>query len=440
MALADKLARVNLIAPLFIVASVSVGLGNAGYWFIFLAVVGAAVTIAGWRDTLRSVMLLWPALALLVFYFVYSLLVTRGEPVTATPLNVLAWIAVIPILTVCYLKWGLPYFERGLRHVLYVLVACALFGILESIIRYNPLILVYEQITGAWRMGTPSYRASAIFAHALPFAHMMVLGLILAFVLLRSTVWKLAVSAVLVVAIIGTQTRSALIVAAFVATLAVVQVTVQRRRYKMLFWYVALLVALGAGTIILARSGLIGGYAAGIFDRLANLGSGDISVGQRLATVDLTITTFFTESSPIEMIFGHGFAMSNVLISSVPLLIENFTTTDNYWVTILFDFGLLGFVGFVFVIGTSLYMVVRMFVRPSGDLRKQVRENKTVATAMCYILFATLLFMFFYSFTKWRGVQFMLIMCVLVLYFAGSTRLTEMRSRVVPGVLEIPGA
>lgn len=408
MSVISAAKQVNAVPILTLVASISVGLGNGIFWLAGLAVAVIIATVRAPRIVGFAFLRTLPVTGIIVFFAAYSVLVTRGVETTASVLNLVCWAPLIVFLVAQYQRFGPEYFVRGLKQLSYVLAAIACWGIVEGLIKYNPLVLVYPNILGAWRMGTPSYRASAIFGHPIPFAHMMIIGMSLAVILHRRLLSKIVMCGLFLGALVTTQTRSVWPILAALLLLGLIQAfrlgqarALLRKALKM--WP---LIVVGLG--VLAACIWFTPFGRGALERLAKIGPQDVSLTQRTASIEVVLHAVFNESSPLEMIFGHGFASSNAFILSQTLVLEGISTTDNYFLALLYDFGIAGLVLFMAV---AVYAVVAWW--------KVSREPKglrpTLALSAGYITLSGFLFMNFYAFTIWRGVQFVMILAFSVL-------------------------
>ena len=81
---------------------------------------------------------------------------------------------------------------------------------------------------------------------------------------------------------------------------------------------------------------------------------GSVSATQRLGSITYVISTMFSGWNVISMIFGHGTGSANSLMSQTTISIAGFETTDNQYLTFLYDYGI---VGMLFVVALVVALV-----------------------------------------------------------------------------------
>ena len=398
---AAQLPAINMIPIMFIVATLSISLSVSTAWFIFLLVVVVALALlhpSSFKDSFASVLV---ALMVIGLFFLYSYLSQIGEDSTASSLNVASWALIVLILAVLHREYGMCYFGQGARQLLVVLVALGVFGVIEGLTSNNPLSGVFPHILGSWRMGTSAYRASSIFSHPIPFSHAMECGMVIALLLRDLDVrFKIVAIVTFLVAVIESQTRSAVLIACALVLFFLIKAVGGLKSIKVPRLVILIFCALPFILIALFASGALSNMAAGLLERIEALGSTDVSVTQRSGAADLILSEFFSRGIS-SLLIGNGLASSNSIISGTTISIDNFNTVDNNWLTVLFDFGVFVFVGMALM---TLY----------GFYSFLFSKNETVSL-YGGLAVVSALFMFFYSFSMWKGTLFLLIVCYFVL-------------------------
>lgn len=428
MSTKSVLNKVNAIPALTFVASTSVGLGSGIYWLAGLALAILFSLVRAPRNLFRALLRTAPATVVILLFSVYTLFATRDIQATASVLNLACLAPMIILFVAQYQRFGVSYFIQGLRALNYVLLATACWGIIEGVFKFNVLVYIYPHILGSWRMGTPSYRASSIFSHPIPFAHMLLIGLIITWTLRHRPLLKIVISLVYVSAIVMTQTRSVWGILALLLLLAAVFHGIWLRRGRAVFH-----AARRAWPFVIGGAGLLAlfvwltPFGQGAIDRLMRVSLEDVSLTQRTASINVVLDAVFNQSSMIELLFGHGFASSNAFILSQTLVLEGISTTDNQFLSILFDFGVVGALLFLAV---SVYVIVAWW-----RLSRRLDADK-LQLVLCagYIAAGSFIFMTFYSFTIWRGTQVAVVavFCVLILLQRENTRLRPRAVSEVP--------
>lgn len=396
-----RLPAINMIPVMFVVATLSISLSVSSVWFLFLLVVVAVIGIRHPSALGQSLARVFMCLIAICLFFLYSYLSQIGEDSTASSLNVASWAVIVLILVSLHRVYGLSYFEQGARQLFFVLLALGVFGVIEGLASNNPLSGAFPHILGSWRMGTSAYRASSIFSHPIPFSHAMTCGLALA-LLLKDIDKRVRIVAFLVffLAIIESQTRSAILIVGALLLLFLLRSVGDLKGKKIPHTVILACCVLPFVLVGFLASGVFGNLASGLLERIATLGSADVSVTQRSGAADLILSEFFS-GGVSSLVVGNGIASSNAIIAGTTISIENFNTVDNNWLTVLFDFGIFVFAGMVLM----TFRGIKAFL---------FSDNETTCVYGCLAVVSAM-FMFFYSFTMWKGTLFLLIACYFVL-------------------------
>lgn len=137
-----------------------------------------------------------------------------------------------------------------------------------------------------------------------------------------------------------------------------------------------------------------------ITDRFENL-LDNVSATQRLGAIAYIATSYVNEADYLGLLLGHGTGMAGSKIASVNIVIQGFTTVDNQYVTILYDYGIIGFFTVVqFIIYTLKNMC--KFKNRSGEI-----------VMLGNVIFSLLVSAFFYEMLGWINVS------IVFLVFAG---------------------
>lgn len=390
----SNLPSINLIPVMMVGAALSISLSASSVWFAALLVINLVQFLQDSASFTKAFARLFPILTAILFYFALSSFGgTSGE--TASSFNIASWALILLIVAVAHQKYGDRFFKQGVQQLGFVLLALAVFGILEGVASYNPFVGKFTHILGEWRMGTSAYRASSIFSHAIPFAHMMLIGIAIFILIYKgSTLVKTSVVVIFMLAIAESQTRSALLIAAVLLLLLGFRKLLRSKSNKIspLLIIAICFAGLALEAVVVTGAGL--SLFEGIMERIADIGLDDVSVSQRSGAIDLIVGEIM-KRGPQHFFFGNGIASSNELISAHTITIENFNTVDNNWLTVLFDYGVFAFILIVFFAIKGLYLLV-------------FDQDSVVA---CYGAIVTIssFYMFFYSFTMWKSTMFILL-------------------------------
>lgn len=391
-----NLPSINLLPVMLIGSALSISLSASAAWFVSLIVIAIVLFLAEPPSFGRALSRLLPIIAVFVILFAYSAIIRDEQSNTASSFNIASWALILLILAVEHQRHGKDYFAQGLKQLGVALFAVAIFGVLEGIAGYNPFVGFFSHILGEWRMGTISYRASSIFSHPIPFAHMMLIGMTIFMVAYKGSLAKKVFAvAVFLMAIIESQTRSALVIAIVIFCLLGLRYLISSRQGRLSAFAIIACCLFALVVMMMILTGYAPSFASGLIERLSTLDSFDVSVTQRTGAVQLLLDEVFRRS-PLELFIGNGISSSNELIGGTTISIENFNTVDNNWMTVLFDFGVVAFMAMIVLALRGLYHFL---------------FNKDSVIA-CYGAVVTIssLYMFFYSFTMWKCTIFVLLL------------------------------
>lgn len=337
---------------------------NLFYIFIFIETIFLIATQKKFANIKRVIK---NSLIILFFYFVFFIVsiffnefrvnsIKAGMSVLLTPMilfNALLFYNEIKIEELKKIKK--IYF-------LFILLS-VLFGICEFITKNNLLTPYFDH---NYLTNTIPYRSASFFKHPITFS--IVLGV--AFCLLLGRNYTFIFKLLIVLALLMTRTRSSLIGLTIVFCLWLIKNASSHIKKK------TLMIILILSLILISPLGL--NIISMMIERFS--GSIDSVSGlQRLGTIDYVFKKVFDfDSNPIiglfRCVFGHGIDSVRQLMVNTRIIIPGFDTTDNYYITMLYNYGLFGFVGLIL----GIIWVFRNFFKT----RSLLEEN----------LFASLIF------------------------------------------------
>lgn len=236
-----------------------------------------------------------------------------------------------------------------IRKIYFVFIlASVLFGIFEFITKKNFLVPYFDH---NYLTNTVPYRSGSFFKHPITFS--IVLGV--AFCLLLGRNHTFIFKSLIIIALLMTRTRSSLIglaVVLFFWLIKNIGFNIKKR---------TLLLVLLIALFIISPLGL--NIISMVVERFS--GSIDsISGSQRLGTINYVVKRVFNfGSNPLSeffrCLFGHGVDSVRQLMLHTRIVIPGFDTTDNYYVTMLYNYGLFGLTGMIL----SIIWVVKNFFK-----------------------------------------------------------------------------
>lgn len=280
-----------------------------------------------------------------------------------------------------------------LRGFLIIIIVSFFFGIFQSLLGYNPFGELSDIVTQSVT------RISSWYAHPIPCSCFFIVGVILCVNTIENPFIKVLISFGIIYGIILTQSRSAwlILIILFVIMLLNNFVNGRYNRYitkRKLVCFLVIVVLL-FGVVFAAYEKILELYSV-ILDRLFSKSiSEDMSYTWRLMTINLFInnTSFFD----LHTYFGHGYGAASSLLANTTISSKftyNVAATDNAYVSIFYDFGVFGFIGFVWIVFYSI--------------RNLFRQKNIQRQYPYYILLVIMLFSIFFDAPYWISVGYLL--------------------------------
>lgn len=279
-----------------------------------------------------------------------------------------------------------------LKGILIAIIISLFFGIYQGVVGYNPLGGISDIVTQSVT------RISSWYAHPIPCSCFFIVGVVLGNMLIDNLFFKVLLLMGMIYGIVLTQSRSAwlILIILFIVALVCNLVSGKFKHYisrkKMLY---LLFICLLIGLIFVVMYGKISELYLVIMDRLFSKStSEDMSYTWRLMVIRL----FTSNASFLDLhtYFGHGYnSASNLLANSVisSKFTYNVATTDNAYISIFYDFGIFGFIGFAWIV---FYSIKNIF-----------KQRNVKRQYPYYITLVIMLFSFFFDAPYWISVGFL---------------------------------
>lgn len=237
--------------------------------------------------------------------------------------------------------------EFVLRRILLIMFFAGVAGIPEYFMKSN---LFYPNYGNPWQ----EYRVASIYGHPILYALSMTIGFIMSvFIVMKWKTLKLIMLGIFVFGIFASLSRSSWI--AFVAVILIWSLAVYRDRITKKH-----VIGLLFGTIILiviVVSPIGQRVIKMVAMRFTNLFE-DISSTQRLGSIVYIFNNLVEEFNPFTLLFGHGEDAAAQLMLKTTININNFSTTDNEYLLILYNYGLIALIGIV----VFIFRIVKIFI------------------------------------------------------------------------------
>ena len=144
-----------------------------------------------------------------------------------------------------------------------------------------------------------------------------------------------------------------------------------------------------------------------IFERFNNMNTvdGSIAKEQRLFII-FFILNYIINGNLINMFIGYGYRASEILMINTKTLISNFKTTDNQWISFIFDFG---------IISVILYILFIILNIKNIALMKKDNEFYDIKISALFIVVSNSINMFFYETFRFKSIFIIFLTAIVIL-------------------------
>ena len=309
----------------------------------------------------------------------------------------------------CIQKFGKIFIYTFLKQLCIFLNIAAVLN-LYQIFFHVPYIYNINIIKHVGMLGTNNYRPCSVFSHPIIWAFFIVVCLVMNRIFIKKKYYYF-LQVFLLINLYFTKSRSIWI--AFVLTI-VIYILVNgknllvsffhKKRPAFLYIYFAFLAAALLIYMVKFGSTLIFDIASRFGDSLS-LSSTDVSNLQRVGTLNYGINYLLNLNNYKILLFGNGMGFSKIFMMEHPVIIKDFTTTDNMYLTIILDFGILMFA-----------LVCIFFIL---NLKRIIKKdsNNDVYLSSCYLVFVNMISIFFFENIGWTSIDVFLgvLLSILVL-------------------------
>nr|WP_263324280.1 hypothetical protein [Neobacillus sp. Marseille-Q6967] len=267
-----------------------------------------------------------------------------------------------------YYKYGNKYGEQFFFQFAFLMNVLSVIN-LYQVIFHRPLLVRFftEKIDSYqyWAYGTDAFRVISVFGHPIISALFFSVLFICNIYVINSKYKyiKYILQLIALVNLFATQSRSAWI------TLVIVLVLYGIRNFKVTkimnykveltikkifrYYFISIFILIILGFLIFNFEQILTDIITRFGDSLSK-NSTDISTLQRLGTFDLIINHMFS-SGVFQLVFGNGLGSVGDFMLFNMVVIENFTTTDNMYLTFFFELGMISILTYVVFLLISIY-------------------------------------------------------------------------------------
>ncbi|UYV54086.1 O-antigen ligase family protein [Priestia megaterium] len=256
------------------------------------------------------------------------------------------------------IKMGHEFSFQFFKQFLIVMNVFSIFNLYQVVFR-KPLLLnlladkFYTFQYGA--LGTGEFRTISVFGHPIVCGLFFVMAFICNIYILKSGILKNVLQLLLIINVYSTGSRSSWISLVVILGIMIIpklsglkikKIKLTKSNIFSLYSSFCILIV-GFFFLVINFSNI----TQAIVDRFGSslsANSTDVSNTQRIGTLNLIFKNF-EYNDIIHQLFGNGVSAANKFMAQNRVVIQDFLTTDNQYLTILHDFGLVG-LSFVFIL------------------------------------------------------------------------------------------
>ena len=397
----SKKIKINFIPIMFIVAIISRMFAVSHVWYAFLLgclsyfLISNQKMFASILYRTRYLIVLFAIIAVNTF----GTHLDSGNSVHYT-LVLISFLLTILLGACSYLSYGPKHLKRGLLTTNKIIFVSAIFGWYESIIQNNPLKPYMPVFFHANTVGTELYRPSSFFTHAIPFSNILLIGIIINNTLVKNNIKRFISNILYVVVLFMTGTRSAWLILVLLIVVGATRPIVNNISFTR-NQLIVFLTGVAVGVMALFYTTFGQNVILTITERFGRLTGDDhgaVSLDQRTGAIDFVLESFFGTFSIIHWLFGYGHRATRILMGQVVIVLENFVTTDNQWIAMLYNYGLV-----------ATIMLIVFFVKKT---RRYLLTEDSLYTCCFLIFLMCLAAMFFYELFNWETVNVFMMMMI----------------------------
>lgn len=328
------------------------------------------------------------------------------------------------------------YGEEGLVKIykafMWILNIFALLNIYQIVFK-RPILINYLNLlenSYSYNFGTSLYRTFSVFGHPIIAGIFFSILFFLNHYFLKSPI-KFLIQFIVLINIYSTMSRSSWIgfVFGMIVFISIrfsslkneTNILEKRWPYKRVAHFLVSILLIGI--VLLVSSQYFDDFFIQILERFGDSisrNSTDYSNLQRTGTINLIVQTML-KSDFLTLIFGNGFNTSNSFMLANPIYINDFSSTDNTYLSILFEYGLIGILSVAYIFVRLIYKLFTV------KRRSPVHE----VAIICVIVIA--ISAFFFEIPGWPTVSFFLFFCLSALFYPFQMEHYELDETILTG-------
>lgn len=271
-------------------------------------------------------------------------------------------------------KLGMNYVEQAVKFFAIMVNILAFLNIYQIVFHYPLLInfMKLAQYNFNYNFGSTIYRTMSIFGHPIVAGLFFVLAFFCNLYIIKNIWIEFFVQILLLVNIYSTQARSvwiALVIGLLMyGTLWLKKMTFQEKKKHSSIFFVCIGVVVLFGIVLFHNQfSFVLSQITGRFGDSLSSDSTDLSNLQRTLTIkELLIQV--NHSNFFQIIFGHGMGTSSQWMLQNPMILSNFSTTDNQYLSFVYDFGYFGVTVFLAFLTRLVLMKKRNWIQSLSSI------------------------------------------------------------------------
>lgn len=240
-----------------------------------------------------------------------------------------------------------------------------------------------------------AFRTPSIYGHPIRLGASMTISLAIYIYIYHNTVLKYVLLGLSLFGIYACMSRSSWI--ALLGTIALLSFAVYKKRITRRKFLVGATVILAIVLFLLSKTG--SGIITQILIRFGEATSDNISRTQRLGAIMYILNDEFNNFNLLTFLFGHGEDAAARLMLRTTINIKNFSTTDNEYMLILYNYGMV-----------CLFFVINGIFKCIKRFAVNYDRCDNVEKCLLFICISQVICSFFYEVTENKSCAF-LLMC-----------------------------
>lgn len=335
-----KIMKINVLSILFIIVMLLVFFDQNTIAFVFVGisiVIHLLVTQNGYGIALKNMKYL-----VLCFVVISASTLISGivlEDMISRFMQVLLYFLIILYPIFLLRRYGEEYVFNGIELIANIICLTSAFGVIEGVLKKNILIHLFRPDIGTFTDGLQQYRVCSLYLQPVICAHIFLFSFLF-FMEKENKNWADYIKIIILLfAILMTKSRSSwitIVICVFVNLFKHLNGLYVKNFFftKKLIYFILFLAIL----VFMANKFEVLNLIVERFKEFTTTSTRSIT--QRTGIVDL-IWRELSDSNIFSLLFGHGHEATYYLLKNNTIYIKDFTTTDNEWLSLLFNYGII---------------------------------------------------------------------------------------------------